>query len=149
MALLYAMNVIDGPFLPPYASAILIDLYQARDGSHFVELTYKNDTPAVKGCINGKSTITVRRLLRLLATVLAVSECKKADSGDSSDEDARSEAMIRYTVPGCPSAKCPVDTFIASLESRSSFPLSKRNADCGIKEPARKALRNSVIRDRL
>jgi len=46
MALLYAMNVVDEPFLVPYAATIIFDLYRTKEG-HFVEVSYKNNTPNV------------------------------------------------------------------------------------------------------
>lgn len=53
MALLYAMNVVKQPFLVPYAAAVFIDLYQDEHDRHYVEVSYKNNTPSVVPC-NGQ-----------------------------------------------------------------------------------------------
>jgi hypothetical protein len=135
MALLYAMNVIQRPFLVPYASTVIIDLYQTKDGNTYVEAQYKNNTPNVE-CGSKKQ----------------FSKCEKSDSSEDSSEmessNEKKSSMIQFTIPGCPGFQCPLDTFLSSLDNRTSYPASKRRSDCGIKQ-AQSLLRKSVIFDRL
>jgi len=131
MALLYAMNVVEHPFLVPYAATVLIDLYQANGNQFFVEVTYKNNTPPVE-CKGGK--------------------CKSEESSESSEEvdnkHPESSGMIYFTIPGCPGTRCPLETFVGLLSNRTSYPKAKRDADCGIKD-LHSQLRQSVIKGRL